>query len=189
MPKKINNISSGAVKKATGKGWDDWIKTFDKEGASEMSHKEIARMLLDKGYIKNGWWAQSVTVGYEYAKGRRVKGQTQTAGFEIGVQKMIPAPPEKVWRLLNSSKAKKIWLGDAKAEIRTLRPKERIRLTWQLKEWDKPSTLQVSLFCPRNTREKTNLRFHQEKLASFKVREQMRKHWRQVLNKISHLSS
>lgn len=45
MPDKINNISSQALKKATGKGWDEWIRLLDKEGAAKMTHKEIARFI------------------------------------------------------------------------------------------------------------------------------------------------
>ena len=48
-----------------------------------MPHKEIARLLFEKGYIENGWWGQMVTVGYEYARGRRIVGQPETTGFEI----------------------------------------------------------------------------------------------------------
>jgi len=80
MPESINNISSIAVKKATGKSWDDWVKAIDNLGGEKLSHKEIARILYDKGYIKNGWWCQMVTVGYEYAKRRRIVGQTEKSG-------------------------------------------------------------------------------------------------------------
>src|SRR5699024_12560503 len=73
MTKNYNNISNEAVKYATGKEWDEWFSLLDEKDAEKLSHKEIADLLLCGGYIEkgNGWWAQSVTVAYEYAKGRR----------------------------------------------------------------------------------------------------------------------
>lgn len=66
MTEKVyNRISSGAVKKTTGKTWDDWLAILDKEGAKTMAHKDIVQLLREKKYIKSVWWCQMVTVGYE----------------------------------------------------------------------------------------------------------------------------
>jgi hypothetical protein len=174
----INGISSEAVEKATGKSWSEWIKIIDKEGGGSMTHKEIARMLTDKKHITRGWWGQMITVGYEYAHGRRVVGETADAGFEIGVQKMIPADKETLWKFLNSPEGKKTWQGDTEVTVRTEKPGERLRMSYN------DSVLQITLTCNRNTPEKTNVNFHQEKLKSSKEREHMRKHWKEVLDTI-----
>ena len=60
-----------------------------------------------------------------------------------------------------------------------------MRLTWQPPHFSTPSTLQVSLIPSGN---KTALRFHQEKLPSAEAREQMRAHWRDVLQKLAELA-
>ena len=70
------------------------------------------RLLQDKGYIRSGWWCQTIAVGYEYARGRRAVGQTKTAGFEIGVQKTFPISPEKAWELITGPTGRKIWLDN-----------------------------------------------------------------------------
>lgn len=209
---KLNKISSEAVEKATGKGWDEWVEIIDKAGGAKMTHKDIAKMIDEKGWLANrslksaGWWCQMITVGYEYAKNRRAVGETQEQGFEIGVQKMIYVPIDTLWNFIVSSKGIKLWLGDIdnlnlengykyktkdgiEGEVRTIKKQERIRLTWKKREWDKPSTLQLTLSCPRNTQDKTNLRFHQEKLTSKEQREQMRKHWQGVLEKLAKITS
>jgi hypothetical protein len=59
---------------------------------------------------------------------------------------------------------------------------ERIRVTYQPKDWAKPSTLQL-YFEPSGN--KTALTFHQEKLPSLKHRTVMKKHWQVVLTKLS----
>ena len=195
-------ISDAAVRKATGKGWEEWFTLLDSEGAEALPHKQIARLLHDKGYIASAWWCQMVTVGYERARGKRVLGETEGAGFEIGVQKTLPLLSEHVWNLLTQPEGLALWLGavpclrwekgapyetaeGTRGEIRSFTPEKHVRLTWQPPQFAAPSTLQVSL-TPSGT--KTALRFHQEKLASAETREQMRAHWRAVLQKLAQLA-
>ena len=72
-----------------------------------------------------------------------------------------------------------------RGEIRSFTPGKHVRLTWQPPHFPIPSTLQVSLI-PSGA--KTALRFHQEKLPSAEAREQMRAHWRDVLQKLAELA-
>ena len=195
-------ISDAAVRKATGKDWDEWFAVLDREGADALPHKQIARLLNDKGYIASSWWCQTVTVAYEYARGKRVVGRTESVGFEIGVQKTLPLTPAQAWDLLTQPAGLALWLGavpclhwqkhaayetaeGTRGEIRSLTPGKHVRLTWQPPHFAAPSTLQVSL---TPSGKKTALRFHQEKLASAAAREQMRAHWRDVLQKLAELA-
>lgn len=199
---KLGKISNDTVMQATGKEWKEWVEIIDNEGGATMTHKEIARMLFEKKYIESGWWCQSVTVGYEYAKGRRVVGETKDAGFEVGAQKVVYQPVEKVWNFLLSPKGLHLWLGNISTlelkekspyetkdgttgEIRRIKEGQRIRMTWQPNGWKSPATLHFMLTCPRNTKEKTNIGFHLEKLPNAKTREHMRNHWQLVLEKIA----
>lgn len=128
-------------------------------------------------------------------------GKTADVNFEIGVTKTIKGDPKKIWDFLMSAKGREIWLGKstdfrlapkatykttngATGEIRTLHRGERLRLTWQAKNWKQPSTLQVTV-TPRKSTNGTCIRFHQEKLSSKKEREAMRKHWQEVLENIT----
>ncbi|HEX6982744.1 MAG TPA: SRPBCC domain-containing protein [Balneolaceae bacterium] len=201
MVKTYNNISNKAVKKATGKNWEEWIALLDEEGAEKLSHKKIAAMLIEKGYIDkgDGWWAQAVTVGYEYAKNRRVKGQTADAGFQVGVQRTLSIDAATLWQFLTGPEGLAIWLGNGidnlsfnkgeiyetsestAGEIRSVYPNEKLRLTWQPADWDNETTLQLYLLAKGP---KTALRFHQEKLLDSKQRQQMKEHWKNVLEQI-----
>lgn len=194
---KINNVSNEAVGKATGKSWDEWIKTIDKAGGKNMDHKQIVAF-LNKEFDISSWWQQSVTVGYEYARGKRVVGETVDAGFQVGVQKTVKLSQKIIWDQLVSQSGINIWLGDTAVslkkgetyrtkqgiagEIRVVKPIERIRLSWQPKDWKKSSTLQITLSCPRNNEDKTTVNFHHEKLPDTKTREKMKVHWRNILN-------
>lgn len=185
---------------ATGKSWEEWIKTIDGFGGAKMSHQEIASKLSQDGLIKSSWWAQSVTVGYEYAKGRRITGETKTAGFAVGVQKTIDKKAQEIWKFLMSKKGQKIWLGETynfaplagygyrtdsgiSGEIRSVKLGEKIRISWKLPHWRSLSTLQIYLM---PVGKKTSIRIHHEKLGGPKTRAEMKKHWLEVLNKIEH---
>ncbi len=195
-------ISDAAVRKATGKGWDEWFALLDSEGAEALPHKQVAQMLHDKGYIASGWWCQMVTVEYERARGKRVLGGTESAGFQIGVQKTLPLSPEEAWALIVEPAGRALWLGTvpelrwekgaayetaegARGEIRSFTPQKLVRLTWQPPDFPAPSTLQVYL---EPSGKKTAVRFHQEKLASAEAREEMRVHWRVVLQKLAEFA-
>ena len=195
-------ISDAAVRKATGKSWDEWFAVLDSAGADALPHKQIARLLFDKGYIASHWWCQTVTVAYEYARGKRVLGRTESVGFEIGVQKSLPLTPAQAWDLLTQPAGRALWLGTVpclrwqkhaayrtaegtRGEIRSFTPGKHLRLTWQPPHFPFPSTLQVSL---TPSGQKTALRFHQEKLDSAETREQMRAHWRGVLRNLTELA-
>lgn len=83
MYKKLGSLSNESVQKATGHDWAYWIKAIDALGGAKMTHKEIAAKLNGDRLIESGWWAQGVTVGYEYAKGRRTSGDKMPIPKEL----------------------------------------------------------------------------------------------------------
>ena len=63
-------ISEEAVRSKTGKGWDEWFSILDRSDVKDKGHTAIARHLRDELGV-NAWWAQAVTVRYEYERGLR----------------------------------------------------------------------------------------------------------------------
>lgn len=53
--KKYGGISDAAVRKATGKGWQDWFAILDKAGATRLAHKDIVEALTKKHPKVDGW--------------------------------------------------------------------------------------------------------------------------------------
>jgi hypothetical protein len=97
------------------------VQVIDGFGGEGMTHKQIAQKLQEDKLLETGlagkdqnvgWWCQSVTVGYEKIKGRRVLGQSADAGFQVGVHKTIHRSADEVWELLLSPAGLKVWLGD-----------------------------------------------------------------------------
>ena len=145
-------------------------------------------------------------MGYEHATGRRRTGETADAGFQIGVQRVIPLGQAELWDLLTSEVGALAWLAPRRrptfepgerfetlaglgGEIRTVKPGQRLRLTLEPSSREGSTTLQLSLSCPRDGAERTSLRFHHEKLADGAERERMRRHWSAILDVLSALAA
>ena len=129
----------------------------------------------------------------------RPTGMTRDVGWEIGVSRTVPFPLEEVWDFLTSPEGSAVWLGagvqrldepgreyqtsqGTSGEIRSFRPLDRVRLTWQPTDWAHDSTVQFTVTGAAAGR--TMLRFHQERLADAREREQQRAHWRAVLDAV-----
>jgi hypothetical protein len=54
-------MSDEAIKKGSGKSWDEWFALLDAWGAMEKTHTEIARHISEELEV-DGRWAQGVTV-------------------------------------------------------------------------------------------------------------------------------
>lgn len=106
------SVSEEAVQKATGKSWSQWFKVLDNWGATKKSHKEIARHLSDTEDI-SGWWAQSITVEYERARGMRDVGQVASKKFELSVQRTLPTDLDTLKSLWLEGRRRSGWISDA----------------------------------------------------------------------------
>jgi uncharacterized protein YndB with AHSA1/START domain len=191
----LDRISSDSVREATGRDWDQWLEALDAAGAADWSHKEIVAYLeREHGDATTGWWRQSLSVGYEQARGKRALGETAAAGFEIGVRRTVDASADDVWELLMSRP--ELWLGEgvafrkgerysvpgASGEIRVVKPGDRVRLTWQPEDWATPATMQLAL--SRAQSGKTTITAHLEKLPDADARDAMREHLREALDRV-----
>jgi uncharacterized protein YndB with AHSA1/START domain len=196
-------VSDDSVHRATGRTWNEWETMLDRWGAAELSHKEIVATLQERGGIDSGWWRQMVANGYEKAKGRRKTGETEDAGFQVGVQRTVHIPHERAWRLLTSPKGLRLWLGDmgklklkkgetyraadgSKGEVRVVHREDRLRVTWHPEGWTRPSTIQVRVV-PKG-KKKTVITFHEEHLPGEEQREERRAHFKTALEAIRDLA-
>ena len=109
-------VSEAAIRKGTGRGWDDWFRILDTWNGTSHSHTEIARYVNGEHGI-DGWWSQSVTVGYERARGMRAPNQ-RPEGFEVSVSKTVDLPAMEAWRAFVESKRRASWL-DLGLRVRT----------------------------------------------------------------------
>ena len=200
----LGRISSASVRRATGRGWEEWLEALDAAGAADWDHKAIvAHLEREHPEAGSGWWRQSIAVEYERARGKRAVGQTADAGFQVGVQRTLDMGLEEVWELIISRP--ELWLGEgasvtfekghryevpsvrgapgARGEIRVVRPRQRLRLTWQPDGWPSAATLQLTLAEAASGR--TAITAHLERLPDASARAAMRTHWSEALERIA----
>lgn len=101
-------MSSEAVERATGKGWEAWFAALDAAGGSEMAHKDIATLLHERNGVP-AWWSQMVTVGYERARGKREVHQ-KSDGFSASISRTFAAPMEAAFDAFATPSARGPWL-------------------------------------------------------------------------------
>jgi hypothetical protein len=83
-------VADETVVAATGRGWQAWFEALDAWEAATRSHTEIARWLREEQGVE-GWYSQSITVGYERARGLRAPGE-RPDGFAVGASRTIAVP-------------------------------------------------------------------------------------------------
>ena len=195
--------SPQAVRAATGRGWEEWLEALDGAGAGDWKHKEIVAYLEREHPGVSSWWRQSITVGYERARGKRAVGQTAYTGFQVGVQRTVAATATEAWYLIILRP--ELWLGEgaavafaegeryevppangapgASGEVRVVKPGARLRMTWRPEGWTAPATLQFTL--SENGWGKTAIHAQLEKLPDADAREAMRERWREALERLA----
>lgn len=176
MPTKTAGISSDAVKDATGKTWDQWLKTLDAAGCKNMNHKEIVAV-VSKKYAVGPWWQQMITVGYEQARGLRVKHETAT-GFSVSRSKTFNVPIDKVFSAWFDQRKRSKWLADPEFTIRTATENRSLRITWT----DGKTNVEVMFYT--KGKGKCQATVQHNKLASKTAAARMTMYWGEQLDKL-----
>jgi hypothetical protein len=118
-------VSDAAVQRATGKSWDEWFALLDDWQGTTHNHTEIARHVYET-YGIDGWWAQSVTVGYERARGMRALHE-RPDGFSMNVSKTFPVPVERLFAAFVEPDERERWLEGIELRNRTSQPNKSAR--------------------------------------------------------------
>src|SRR5688500_1481024 len=118
-------VSDASVQKATGKSWDEWFALLDAWHGTTHNHTEIARHVAET-YGIDGWWAQSVTVGYERARGMRALHE-RPDGFSMNASKTFSVPVERLFAAFVEQDERERWLEAVQLRNRTNQPHKSAR--------------------------------------------------------------
>jgi hypothetical protein len=168
------------LKEHTGKGWRSWLRILDDWGARERKHGEIARYLMEERGVP-GWWAQTITVGYERARGLRAKHQTLSGSFQVSVSKTLPLAAGKLFRAFAETPQRNRWLDPGTLKVRTKLEKRTIRFDYR-----DGSSRVVAWFDPKD-RSKTTVTVQHEKLPDAGAVQEMRAMWKERLADLAGL--
>ena len=170
-------FSEEAVRRRTGKGWREWIRILDAWGARERSHRDIARYLVEEHGV-GGWWAQSVTVGYERARGMRAPHETST-GFQVGVSKTVPVDVAALFAAVVNPRRRSRWLESGTLRMRTTRQPSTARFDFR----DGRSRV-IFGFTPKGETKSSVALIH-ERLPDADAVERMRAFWKERLARLA----
>jgi hypothetical protein len=162
--------SEDKVTEATGKRWDAWFSILDRWGARQRKHGETVRFLMDSHQVP-GWWAQSITMWYERARGMRLKHQ-QADGFTIYASKTIAVSAEILFDAFVNSRSRRKWLTDGTMRLRTSQPGRTARFDWE------SGSTRVSVSFEEKGAAKTTVAVAHERLADPDEAETAKASWR-----------
>ena len=114
---------------ATGRGWQEWFEILDGWNGTSHSHTEIARWLMEEQGVP-GWYAQSLTVGYEQARGLRAPGQRKD-GFAAGASRTVGVPVERLFEAFTDQSLRARWAPGAELRERTATAPRTARYDWE----------------------------------------------------------
>ena len=164
-------VSEEAVRAATGRTWNEWFELLDRSRATQLSHTEIARLLSAEHGVP-GWWAQSVTVSYEQARGLRAPGQ-RPDGWEVSASKTVAVPVERLYEAFTDDAQRERWLPGAELSLRTATAPRSARY-----DWEDGSTRVVAGFEAKGEA-KSQVAVAHQKLPDVDSAEAMKAYWRE----------
>ena len=169
--------SEDALVAATGRGWKEWFAVLDAWGADERKHGEIARHVRSEHGVP-GWWSQTVTVGYERARGLRAKHE-RPEGFSVSVSRTVAAPAARLHAWFAD-----VGRGDELVPGLVPRP-SRARL---VARFDRPSdgTRVVTSFEEKGAA-KGAVHVQVDRLADAEAAERAKAEWRALLDRLKRL--
>lgn len=84
---------------ATGKDWNEWCDIIDSWAGSVDGHTAVAAW-LQSAHDVDGWWAQTVTGGWERITGRRLPGEMPDGTFTANKSKTISGDAAMIRKML-----------------------------------------------------------------------------------------
>ncbi|HSK28245.1 MAG TPA: hypothetical protein VK894_15145 [Jiangellales bacterium] len=83
----------------TGRGWDDWCDVIDAWPGHDDGHTAVAAYVREEHRV-DGWWAQTVTVGWERITGRRLPYQRPDGTFTAGKSRTVAVDADELRAML-----------------------------------------------------------------------------------------
>ena len=167
-------MSADAVRRATGREWDEWFALLDEWGAAEREHKAIASWLASEHGVP-GWWAQGITVEYERARGLRSPGSGRDGLFSVGASRTIAVPVDRLYAAFVDAELRERWLPGDRVRERTVLPYRSARF-----DWEDGATRLVVGFVDKGEA-KSQVALVHEKVPDAEIAEELKAYWRERL--------
>ena len=127
---ELAGMSDDAVRAKTQRSWSQWVALLDEAEAYEQSHRDIARHVGNSYPEIGGWWAQTVTVGYERIRGLRDVGQRRGGSYDANKSRTYPVDVSTLYKMFSEKRRRERWLPEGFARIRVSRVDTSMRVDW-----------------------------------------------------------
>lgn len=166
----LAGMSDEAVARKTGMSWPQWVDALDAVGATSKTHREIAATVRERWPEIGGWWAQTVTVGYERIRGLRAHGQQRTdKTFVANKSRTYAVPVSTLYRAFSQKRVRERWLDEAPT-VRTSTVDTSVRFDW-------PDGSRVVAYFTDKGSGKSSVAIQHQKLGSARARDQAKEAW------------
>jgi uncharacterized protein YndB with AHSA1/START domain len=167
----VLSMSDEAIRRGTGRGWEEWFDLLDAWGAAERPHREVARWVADQHGI-NGWWAQAVTVNFERSRRRRAVGE-HADGFSISASKTVAVPVDRLYEAVVDESLRGRWLPKGGLRERIALKVRSVRFDWGDGE------TRVNVFFTARGEAKSTATIEHTRLAGAGEADRMKAFWRE----------
>ena len=175
----LDGRSDASLKAATGCTWERWVKALDHVNAHTWTHRDIAKHVRER-YKVDGWWVQTVTVGYERIKGLRAIGQRRDGSFEANKSRTFPTPLTRLYRAFADPASRERWLPGVELVIRATTRGKSMRITW-------PDRSSVAVGFASRGRGKSQVAVQHEKLPDRAAATRLRQFWTERLEALGQV--
>lgn len=171
----VAGMSDEAVARKTGKSWAQWVAALDALDARSLSHREIAALVRERWPEIGGWWAQTVTVGYERIHGLRAHGQQRTDhSYVANKSRTYAVPVSALYRAFSLERIRERWL-DVSPVVRSSKVDTAVRFEW-------PDGTRVIANFTDKGRDKSSVAIQHTKLGDAAARERAKQAWGERLD-------
>ena len=172
----LAGMTDHAVQRRTGKTWVEWASALDDGDCARMVHADIVVYVAESWPEIGGWWAQTVTVGYERIRGLREVGQLCTGDFAASKSKTFGVAVAKLFGAFEEEH-RGSWL-DEQVVVRTSSENRSMRLTW-------PDGTIVAAWFTAKGADKSSVAIQHSKLESEERRQLEKERWGERLASLS----
>jgi hypothetical protein len=119
--------SDDVIRENTGRGWDEWCDLIDAWPGKDDGHAAIAAYVQQE-YGIGGWWAQSITVGYERIVGLRLPFQRPDGTFSANKSRTVTVDAEALRAMLLDDDDRADLFPGVETELRSKPTSKNVRL-------------------------------------------------------------
>ena len=161
-------MAEDTLREATGRGWDEWCDIIDAWPGHTDGHTAIATFVREEHGV-DGWWAQTVTVGYERITGLRLPHQQPDGTFSAGKSRTVTVDAGLLREMLLDDDDRADLFPGLETELRS-RPSSKV-----LRIGIGPGTAQVALDTQNDGRVKITIAH--DKLPTPEAVEEWKGYW------------